>query len=146
MSQQVGGPGPQPPAPTPYATAPTPRQLERGRRRSTAAVTVLLVLTAAVAVLVARFLASALGPDTLFVVGLLALVPLAIVLVGLWWIDRWDPEPRGWLAFALLWGPGCPCSAPSCSGRRSRQPSAGCPPWTPAPSARWSRPRSWRRS
>lgn len=106
MSQQVHGRGPQPPAPSPYATAPTPRQLERGRRRSTAAVTVLLVLTAVVAVLVARFLASALGPDTLFVVGLLALVPLAIVLVGLWWIDRWDPEPRGWLAFALLWGAG----------------------------------------
>jgi protease PrsW len=104
MSQQVNGPGPQPPAP--YAAAPTPRQVERGRRRSAAAVTVLLVLSAAVAVLMAQFLASALGPDTLFVVGLLALVPLAIVMIGVWWIDRWDPEPRGWLAFAVLWGAG----------------------------------------
>lgn len=104
MSQQVNGPGPQPPAP--YAAAPTPRQVERGRRRSAAAVTVLLVLSAAVAVLMAQFLASTLGPDTLFVVGLLALVPLAIVMIGVWWIDRWDPEPRGWLAFAVLWGAG----------------------------------------
>jgi RsiW-degrading membrane proteinase PrsW (M82 family) len=104
MSQQVNGPGPQSPAP--YAAAPTPRQVERGRRRSAAAVTVLLVLSAAVAVLMAQFLASTLGPDTLFVVGLLALVPLAIVMIGVWWIDRWDPEPRGWLAFAVLWGAG----------------------------------------
>jgi RsiW-degrading membrane proteinase PrsW (M82 family) len=35
-----------------------------------------------------------------------ALVPLVIVALGIRWIDRWDPEPRGALAFAFLWGAG----------------------------------------
>ncbi len=38
--------------------------------------------------------------------GLLALVPLAIVFWGIRWIDRWEPEPRGALVFAFLWGAG----------------------------------------
>jgi protease PrsW len=33
-------------------------------------------------------------------------VPLTIVLIGVSWIDRWEPEPRGNLAFAFLWGAG----------------------------------------
>lgn len=89
-----------------YPAAPSARRIERGRRRSAAAVIVLLVLAAAIAALMAHYLAGVLGPDTLFVVGLLALVPLAVVMTALWWIDRWDPEPRGWLAFAFLWGAG----------------------------------------
>ncbi|MGX1932420.1 PrsW family intramembrane metalloprotease [Microbacterium resistens] len=39
------------------------------------------------------------------VVGLvLALVPLGIVLFGVHLIDRWEPEPKGVMAFALAWG------------------------------------------
>lgn len=34
----------------------------------------------------------------------LALIPLAIVLVGVYLIDRWEPEPRSVVAFALAWG------------------------------------------
>lgn len=34
----------------------------------------------------------------------LALVPLAIVIVGVRWIDRWEPEPRLLQVLALLWG------------------------------------------
>lgn len=37
---------------------------------------------------------------------LLALVPLTVVLLGVRWLDRWEPEPRGALAFGLLWGAG----------------------------------------
>ena len=37
---------------------------------------------------------------------LLALVPLGIVLVTVRWIDRWEPEPRGVLLAAFLWGAG----------------------------------------
>lgn len=37
---------------------------------------------------------------------LLALVPLAIVLTTVWWIDRWEPEPLGMLLLAFLWGVG----------------------------------------
>lgn len=36
----------------------------------------------------------------------LALVPLTVVLLGLKWLDRWEPEPRGALVFGLLWGAG----------------------------------------
>ncbi|MDQ0425834.1 PrsW family intramembrane metalloprotease [Cellulomonas iranensis] len=36
----------------------------------------------------------------------LALVPLAVVLAGIRWLDRWEPEPLGALAFGLLWGAG----------------------------------------
>ena len=37
---------------------------------------------------------------------MLALIPLALVLLGVRWIDRWEPEPRGLLFFAFLWGAG----------------------------------------
>ncbi|UZN02738.1 PrsW family intramembrane metalloprotease [Cellulomonas sp. S1-8] len=36
----------------------------------------------------------------------LAVVPLSLVLLGIRWLDRWEPEPRGALAFGLLWGAG----------------------------------------
>ncbi len=37
---------------------------------------------------------------------ILAFVPLSIVLAGVLWLDRWEPEPRSLLAAALLWGAG----------------------------------------
>lgn len=47
-----------------------------------------------------------LGPgDALLGLGL-ALVPLAIVIAGVLWVDRWEREPRWAVAFALLWGAG----------------------------------------
>ncbi|WP_430593371.1 PrsW family intramembrane metalloprotease [Humidisolicoccus flavus] len=33
-----------------------------------------------------------------------ALIPLSVVLFGLWAIDRWEPEPRLTIWFSLLWG------------------------------------------
>jgi RsiW-degrading membrane proteinase PrsW (M82 family) len=36
----------------------------------------------------------------------LALIPLTIVLAGVVWLDRWEPEPRILLLTALLWGAG----------------------------------------
>jgi len=38
--------------------------------------------------------------------GIVALVPLAVVVLGIRWIDRWEPEPRYALVFAFLWGAG----------------------------------------
>ncbi|MBF4549565.1 MULTISPECIES: PrsW family intramembrane metalloprotease [unclassified Pseudoclavibacter] len=35
-----------------------------------------------------------------------ALVPLGLVLTAVWWLDRWEPEPRILLAFGLFWGAG----------------------------------------
>ena len=46
----------------------------------------------------------ALGP-TASVIGLvLALIPLTIVFLGVRMIDRWEPEPKRLVAFAIAWG------------------------------------------
>jgi len=52
------------------------------------------------------YLITGLGVTAFAFAGVLALVPLVIVALGIRWIDRWDPEPRGALAFAFLWGAG----------------------------------------
>ena len=59
----------------------------------------------AVLIVIVYFL-SFLGPGLTFVGGLLALVPLTIVIIGIRWIDRWEPEPFGILLFAFFWGAG----------------------------------------
>lgn len=64
-----------------------------------------IVVGIAVLIVVVYFL-SFLGPGLTFVGGILALVPLTIVLLGIRWIDRWEPEPFGILLFAFLWGAG----------------------------------------
>ncbi len=38
--------------------------------------------------------------------GILAFVPLLVVLGAVHWIDRWEPEPKATLAFAFVWGAG----------------------------------------
>ncbi|MCU1425875.1 MAG: PrsW family intrarane metalloprotease, partial [Microbacteriaceae bacterium] len=53
---------------------------------------------------VVAYLIAGLGPAAFGAGGIMALVPLAIVFFGVRWIDRWEPEPRGILAFAFLWG------------------------------------------
>ncbi len=50
------------------------------------------------------YLFLALGPVLLLLGGVLAVIPLVIVLLGVYWIDRWEPEPRGLLVFGFLWG------------------------------------------
>lgn len=79
-------------------------------RRTNPFLVVLAVLgfiaLALVLLVVLAYLIIALGTAGAVVGGLLALVPLAIVLLGIRWIDRWEPEPRTALAFAFLWGAG----------------------------------------
>ncbi|MHA7140778.1 PrsW family intramembrane metalloprotease [Arthrobacter sp. Sr33] len=80
---------------------------DRAVRRGPGVVNVLLVIIAAlVLVVLAWFLSSSLGGGALILCGILALIPLSICIAGLMWIDRWDPEPRGALWFAFLWGAG----------------------------------------
>ncbi|PVE19981.1 PrsW family intramembrane metalloprotease [Arthrobacter sp. Bz4] len=80
---------------------------DRAVRRGPGVVNVLLVIIAAlVLVVLAWFLSSSLGGGALISCGILALIPLSICIAGLMWIDRWDPEPRGALWFAFLWGAG----------------------------------------
>lgn len=38
--------------------------------------------------------------------GILAFLPLVVVLLGIRWIDKWEPEPRLTLVAAFLWGAG----------------------------------------
>ena len=64
-----------------------------------------IVVGIAVLLVVVYFL-SFLGPGLTFIGGILALIPLTIVLLGVRWIDRWEPEPFGILLFAFFWGAG----------------------------------------
>lgn len=57
-----------------------------------------------VALGLAAYFLTFLGPVAAVVAGVLALVPLALVLVAVRIIDRWEPEPRGLMVFALAWG------------------------------------------
>jgi RsiW-degrading membrane proteinase PrsW (M82 family) len=64
------------------------------------------VVLTLVILLVAWYLLAVLGPTALLVALGLAAIPLVGVLFFIRWIDRWEPEPRGALLFALLWGAG----------------------------------------
>lgn len=107
---------------TPHGAAPGPARLQppghgpapvqplfsaQPRGRTGTAGTVLLIAGSTVALLlVAWFLWSRLGTVAFLLCGILALVPLGICILGLSWVDRWEPEPRSALLFAFLWGAG----------------------------------------
>jgi RsiW-degrading membrane proteinase PrsW (M82 family) len=92
-------PAPAAPAPAPAMPA-LPMPDSRGRGVSVWAFGVLGFATLA---LIAYF-ALLLGVGASIVGLVLALVPLAIVLTGVRMIDRWEPEPKGLVIFALAWG------------------------------------------
>ncbi|MBN9606871.1 MAG: PrsW family intramembrane metalloprotease [Actinomycetales bacterium] len=77
------------------------------RRRSgvliTGAVIGLILGGLALLLLIAYFV-LALGPGFTFAGAVLALFPLAVVLLGARWIDRWEPEPPLVLGIGFLWG------------------------------------------
>lgn len=82
---------------------------QQPRRHNTALVALAVigfVVLGLVALLVAVYLVIGLGPVGVAIGALMALVPLVIVFLGVRWIDRWEPEPRGALLFAFLWGAG----------------------------------------
>jgi protease PrsW len=65
---------------------------------------VAFILLGITGLLVAGFLVVSLGTGAVAIAGFMALIPLAVVVLGIRWIDRWEPEPRGLLIFAFLWG------------------------------------------
>lgn len=79
-------------------------------RRSNAGLVIAAVIgfivLALVMLFVLAYLFVGLGPAGVIIGALMALVPLGIVFWGIRWIDRWEPEPRGALVFAFLWGAG----------------------------------------
>lgn len=92
-------PAPSAPAPAPAMPA-IPMPARRGRSASVWVFGVLAFLLIALIAYFALFLGVGAS-----VVGLvLALVPLAIVLTGVRMIDRWEPEPKSLVIFALAWG------------------------------------------
>jgi RsiW-degrading membrane proteinase PrsW (M82 family) len=84
---------------------PTTRPVRRGIATVVLASLGFIVLSIVI-LLVAWYLLAVLGPTALLVALVLAAIPLVGVLLFIRWIDRWEPEPRGALLFALLWGAG----------------------------------------
>ena len=103
----AGSPG-FPDSPSLPGTVPSPSGFQPGRRRRSGSTAVTLALVACTVELlgVGFFLAGVFGSGTVLWLGALAMVPLALCLLGLRWVDRWDPEPRALLALGLLWGAG----------------------------------------
>ncbi|PPF80167.1 PrsW family intramembrane metalloprotease, partial [Subtercola sp. Z020] len=94
-----------PQAATPVYAA-TPEAGARRRPVSTAFVlgVVAICVLSFLFLLVIGYVVLSVGPAAALICGLLALVPLTAVLLVVRLIDRWEPEPRGALWFALLWG------------------------------------------
>ncbi|WP_105034350.1 PrsW family intramembrane metalloprotease [Cryobacterium aureum] len=108
--QQPGQPQPFPQwpvQPSPSPVQPVWSQPVRPARVGPIVLAVIGIVVAGLALLaVFLYLTTFLGAGALLVGLILALVPLAVVLLAVRWIDRWDPEPRPAFIFALLWGAG----------------------------------------
>ncbi|HEY0249742.1 MAG TPA: PrsW family intramembrane metalloprotease [Gryllotalpicola sp.] len=65
------------------------------------------IVLASIGVVIAfAYLGLAFGPTGVIIDLLVALVPLAVVLLVIRWLDRWEPEPFWARTFAFLWGAG----------------------------------------
>ncbi|WP_460774945.1 PrsW family intramembrane metalloprotease [Microbacterium sp. GXF7504] len=91
-----------PPAAPPQAAAPRV-ELPAVRRTGAGVVWLFGVLVLLSALLVAYFLA-AMGPLASVLGMVLALLPFVGVFFALRAVDRWEPEPRALVVFALAWG------------------------------------------
>lgn len=92
-------PAPAAPAPAPGIPA-LPVPVKRGR---TVSVWLFAVLGFVLLALIGYFV-WALGVVASGVGLILALIPLAVVFLGVRIIDRWEPEPKLLIAFAIAWG------------------------------------------
>lgn len=101
LAQPTAYAPPPPAAPSPAPALPTlPLPARKGR---TVSIWLFGVLGFLLIALVGYFV-GALGPVASGVGLILALIPLAIVLWGIRLIDRWEPEPRRLIVFAVAWG------------------------------------------
>lgn len=67
---------------------------------------ILLCLIALLTFGILAFFAVAIGINVFLICGALALIPLAICVLTLIWVDRWEPEPKSALFFGFCWGAG----------------------------------------
>ncbi|MFS0866819.1 PrsW family intramembrane metalloprotease [Microbacterium sp. 179-B 1A2 NHS] len=91
------------PAAPPVATMARPLPVpakSKGRIVLWLAAAVLLVLCVGLV----AYLLTFLGAAASVIAGILALIPLGMVLLAVRAIDRWEPEPRALLFFAVAWG------------------------------------------
>ena len=79
-------------------------QTRPSRRVPLAWLTVVSVALVCLLVVVAWLLVTL--QATAIVMAIPALVPLSIVLAVVWWLDRWEPEPRILMVLALVFGAG----------------------------------------
>lgn len=91
------------PAPIPQATASPAVVPVTPRRGRTAPVWIAGILVLVLVGLVGYFL-TALGPGASLIGMVLALIPLAGVLLAVRIVDRWEPEPKSLVVFAVAWG------------------------------------------
>ncbi|WP_344781149.1 PrsW family intramembrane metalloprotease [Microbacterium kribbense] len=91
-----------PPAAVP-SVAPVPALPALPSRGRRAAPWIFAMLVLVLLALVA-YLLDALGPVAAIAGMLVALIPLAAVLLAIRFIDRWEPEPRGLVILAVAWG------------------------------------------
>ncbi|MFG6474828.1 PrsW family intramembrane metalloprotease [Microbacterium sp. P06] len=99
FSQQHPGEG----APIAPVVAP-PSQVPVGPRRAGGALIWIGGALALVLIALIAYFVNFLGPVASVVGMVLALVPLAVVWFVVRLIDRWEPEPRGIVIFAVAWG------------------------------------------
>ena len=93
-----------PPAPEPQPYLPAWQPAAPPRRGGGVGLVVAFAIALLVGLLVLGYLAVALGLSVVATGTLLALVPLAVVLLAVRWVDRWEPEPAGLVVFAVAWG------------------------------------------
>lgn len=94
-----------PPAPiaTPHVSPAPLRAAAPARSGRSAPIWIGGILVVLLIVLVGYFL-TFLGTGASLLGAILALIPLAGVFLAIRLIDRWEPEPRGLVVFALAWG------------------------------------------
>lgn len=95
-----------PPQPVVGIPAPAPAGPRVGSRTPSVLVALGIALGGLLFLCVLGYLILGLGASGVAVAAVAALIPLVIVLLSIRWIDRWEPEPRAALLFALLWGAG----------------------------------------
>ncbi len=85
--------------------APPARRRARGARTWTLlGVLAVVLLLALLSLLVVALIVGSTGVVGFLVGTVLATLPAVVVVAAFLWVDRWEPEPRGLLAFLFAWG------------------------------------------
>ncbi|MFC4104516.1 PrsW family intramembrane metalloprotease [Micromonospora zhanjiangensis] len=98
---------PPPAAPAPYHAGPPPVEAAAGRRLSwRRAVTLGLVIAviAGCAVAMLLKLGENLGAQALLIGLVAAILPVPVLVACFLWLDRYEPEPTGYLMLCFAWG------------------------------------------